>query len=78
MQDKLKKEIRNLIIKEFNLKKTKIKNLSTHNVENWDSFGHLRLISSIERHFKINLNQKNIVKMIDEKFINSIIKQNIK
>tara|TARA_Y100001970_G_scaffold293028_1_gene437285 strand:- start:2889 stop:3125 length:237 start_codon:yes stop_codon:yes gene_type:complete len=78
MKKKLEQIIRNIIIKEFNLKNVISKNLSTQNVENWDSFGHLQLIISIEKYFKINLDQKLVIQMMDEKSINKIIKKIIK
>ena len=78
MEKKLENIIRNIIIKEFNLKNNKAKNLSPQNVENWDSFGHLQLIISIEKYFKINLDQKLIIQMMDENSINKILKKIIK
>ena len=39
MKQILKNIIRDLIIKEFNLKKNNIKNLSTQNIKDWDSLG---------------------------------------
>ena len=75
MEKKLEQIIRNIIIKEFNLKNSVEKNLSTQNVENWDSFGHLQLIISIEKYFKINLDQKLVIQMMDEKSINKILKK---
>ncbi len=78
MEKKLEQIIRNIIIKEFNLKNSVEKNLSTQNVENWDSFGHLQLIISIEKYFKINLDQKLVIQMMDEKSINKILKKIIK
>ena len=76
MKQILKNIIRDLIIKEFNLKNN-IKNLSTQNIKDWDS-GHLQLIISIEKYFKINLDQKLVIQMTDEKSINKILKKIIK
>ena len=69
MEKKLLKEtIRNLIIKKFKVKKTKIqKNLSANNVDRWDSLGHLTLISIFEKKFKISFKQEEVVKMLSEK-----------
>ena len=78
MKKILKNTIRDIIIKEFNLKKNNIKNLSTQNIKDWDSFGHLQLIISIEKYFKINLDQKLVIQMTDENSINKILKKIIK
>tara|TARA_B110000438_G_C15745730_1_gene620648 strand:+ start:88 stop:345 length:258 start_codon:yes stop_codon:yes gene_type:complete len=79
MEKKLLKEtIRNLIIKKFKVKKTKIqKNLSANNVDRWDSLGHLTLISIFEKKFKISFKQEEVVKMLSEKEIYSMMVKKI-
>ena len=79
MEKKLLKEtIRNLIIKKFKFKKTKIqKNLSANNVDRWDSLGHLTLISIFEKKFKISFKQEEVVKMLSEKEIYTLMVKKI-
>ncbi len=78
MKKNLEKEIKNIIIKEFNLKKNITKKLSPQNVDKWDSFGHLQLITKFEEYFKINLDQKLVIQMMDEKSISKILKKVLK
>ena len=78
MKNKLEKEIRNIISKEFDLKKNLDKNLSPQNVDKWDSFGHLQLITKLEEYFKININQKLVIQMMDENSINKVLRKILK
>ena len=78
MKNNLEKEIRNIISKEFDLKKNLDKNLSPQNVDKWDSFGHLQLITKLEEYFKININQKLVIQMMDENSINKVLKKILK
>ena len=78
MKNKLEKEIRNIISKEFDLKKNLDKNLSPQNVDKWDSFGHLQLNTKLEEYFKININQKLVIQMMDENSINKVLKKILK
>ena len=72
----LKDTIRNLIIKQFKVKKTEIqKNLSADNVSRWDSLGHLTLISIFEKKFKISFKQEEVVRMLSEREIYTMIKK---
>jgi len=74
----LKDTIRNLIIKQFKVKKTEIqKNLSADNVSRWDSLGHLTLIGIFEKKFKISFKQEEVVRMLSEKEIHSMITKKI-
>jgi len=52
--------------------------LSPQNVDKWDSFGHLQLITKFEEYFKINLDQKLVIQMMDEKSISKILKKVLK
>lgn len=78
MKNNLEKKIRNIISKEFDLKKNLEKNLSPQNVDKWDSFGHLQLITKLEEYFKINIDQKLVIQMMDEDSINKVIKKILK
>jgi|TARA_B100001057_G_scaffold463612_1_gene517762 acyl carrier protein len=78
MKNNLEKEIRNIISKEFDLKKNLDKNLSPQNIDKWDSFGHLQLITKLEEYFKININQKLVIQMMDENSINKVLKKILK
>tara|TARA_B100000029_G_scaffold510023_2_gene600559 strand:- start:708 stop:947 length:240 start_codon:yes stop_codon:yes gene_type:complete len=72
----IKNQIRKLITSQFKIKKKSIKqNLSANNVAKWDSLGHLSLITTIEKKFKISFTQEEIVKMLDEKNILNVIKK---
>ena len=71
---RLKEKIRELIVKQFKLKKTQLqKNLSADNIDKWDSLGHLSLIANIEKKLEISFSQEEIVKMLNEKKIYSTI-----
>tara|TARA_B100000131_G_C17832647_1_gene498419 strand:+ start:335 stop:574 length:240 start_codon:yes stop_codon:yes gene_type:complete len=72
----IKNQIRKLITSQFKIKKKYVKqNLSANNVAKWDSLGHLSLITTIEKKFKISFTQEEIVKMLDEKNILNVIKK---
>ena len=71
---RLKEKIRELIVKQFKLKKSQLqKNLSADNIDKWDSLGHLSLITNIEKKLEISFSQEEIVKMLNEKKIYSTI-----
>ena len=44
-----------------------------NNLENWDSLGHLKLLSEIEKKFKIKFSNKEIPVITDEKKILSLL-----
>lgn len=54
-----KKKIESLIKKVLNIN-TLPKNASSTNVEEWDSFAYLTIVSKLEKEFKLTINQKNI------------------
>ena len=73
MKTIVKKKIREIINKIFDIKKNNINNLSFNNVDAWDSISHLDLISKIEKEFKIKIKSSEISKLTDEiKIINFI------
>ena len=69
MKQNIRKEIKDIIIKNFKLSKNNKTILKSDNIDQWDSMGHLTLLSLIEKKFKISFLQKEIVKMLDEKKI---------
>ncbi len=78
-ENEIKKILREQIIKSFRLNKKKIfKVLSSNNVENWDSLGHLILIREIEKKFNVSFSPKDIPEALDEKKILTKIKKKIK
>ena len=82
MQKKLLIEAINKLIKShFNIKKRKSNEIfSADNTRQWDSLGHLTLISKIEKKFKIKFNNSDIPNILNEKKIynklSKIIKNN--
>ena len=44
-----------------------------NNLENWDSLGHLKLLSEVEQQFKIKFSNKEIPVITDEKKILSLL-----
>ncbi len=70
----LKKKIKKIIKGHFNITKgDSIRILSADNINQWDSLGHLTLISKIEKEFKISFSQNEAATMLDEKKIYSTI-----
>ena len=68
----LKKEIRKIIKNTLKIKNKKI-NLVANNIQNWDSIGHLHLVTALEKKFKINFSNSEIYKMLIEDYIFKII-----
>tara|TARA_B100000686_G_C16004953_1_gene578510 strand:- start:192 stop:449 length:258 start_codon:yes stop_codon:yes gene_type:complete len=78
-QLKLKNELRKIIIEQFKIKKSKInKNLSADNIDKWDSLGHMLLVSTIEKKFKIKFRNDDIPNILDEKAIYKKLSKKIK
>jgi|TARA_B110000027_G_C16071275_1_gene279178 acyl carrier protein len=69
---KTKKKIEKIILKVFKIKKQK-KELNVDSIDNWDSIGHLHVISALEKEFKINISSKQISKMLSEKAIYEVV-----
>ena len=53
-------------------------NMNIDNVISWDSLGHLRLISEIEKEFSIQLNLSEISEILDYKSIKTIVLKHLK
>ena len=72
---KLKKELKYTLLKFF---KQKNKFFSMNNTKGWDSLNHLRLMMLLQKKFAIDLNNKEIAKLTDEKKIYFVISKKIK
>ena len=72
---KLKKELKYTLLKFF---KQKNKFFSMNNTKGWDSLNHLRLMMLLQKKFAVDLNNKEIAKLTDEKKIYFVISKKIK
>ena len=71
-------KIEKLIINVFNIKKEQVnENMHIDNVINWDSLGHLSLISEIESEFSIQLDPSEISEIVDYVSIQQIVLKHI-
>jgi len=71
----LKKKINFFLFKFF---KQKNKFFSMDNTKDWDSLSHFRLMISLQKKFSINLSDRDIAKLTDEKKILISISKKIK
>jgi len=71
----LKKEINFFLFKFF---KQKNKFFSMDNTKDWDSLNHFRLMILLQKKFSINISNKDIAKLTDEKKILATISKKIK
>lgn len=56
-----KKKYENVFKETFDLKKEKINDLKYQSIENWDSIGHMTLMSALESAFSITLDTDDII-----------------
>lgn len=70
----IKKKVKKIILQTLKIKNKKII-LDADNIDNWDSIGHLHIISALEKEFKINLSSKQISQMLSEKSIYEVIRK---
>jgi len=68
----IKKKIRKIILETLRLKNKKIK-LDADSIDNWDSIGHLYIISALEKEFLVSFSSKQISNMLSEKSIYEVI-----
>ena len=68
----IKKKIKKIILQTLKIKNKKTE-LEANSINNWDSIGHLHIISALEKEFKINLSSKQISQMLSEKSIYEVI-----
>ena len=50
-----------IFVKNFAINKSKLKNLKYQSVPQWDSVGHMTMISNLEETFKITMDMDDIV-----------------
>ena len=71
---KIQSELKKIFKKVFKVNK---KFFSMENTLNWDSLNHLRLVSEIQKKFKIHISNINISKITDQKkIIKFLLKKN--
>ncbi len=77
----INKKLLKVFQKNLKLKKKEIEDLKIGKIDimlnkhyKWDSLMHVKIISELEKKFKININEKNFLKFTSFKKINKIIK----
>jgi acyl carrier protein len=71
------KELKKLIAKALNVKESQIKdNLKHGDIEEWDSLGHLSIISSLDKKFKNNINVSKLNNIDSYSKIKDFLKKN--
>ena len=61
MSKNLLKKYEDVFIKSFSIEKNKLKNLKYNDIPEWDSIGHMTLMSSLEEVFNVSLETDDIV-----------------
>lgn len=69
----IKKNLIDIFCKVFSLKNKKINNFTYTKIINWDSLNHIILIKNIEKKFKIQIKDTEIIDMISFKNIYTMI-----
>ena len=74
MEQKLKELMANV----FSIEISEISSLSSpDSISQWDSIGHLNLITSIEEEFGIYFDEEQIIQMLNFQLVNEITKEAI-
>jgi len=74
MEEKVKKIMSDVFLVDIN----EINNYtSPDNLPQWDSIGHLNLITSLEEEFNIKFNDDQIIQMLNFKLVIEIIKESL-
>ena len=71
----MKLKPKKIFIKTFGKKVSITKNSNINNTLGWDSLGHIKLISEVEKIFKIKLTTKQILNMTNVKSIEKILSE---
>ena len=71
----MKLKLKKIFIKTFGKKVSITKNSNINNTLGWDSLGHIKLISEVEKIFKIKLTTKQILNMTNVKSIEKILSE---
>ena len=70
----MEKKIRNIMAKVFEIEISKISTKTApSNIDNWDSLRHLMLIVELEKEFKVNFTDDDLVRLADYKSICKIL-----
>ena len=70
----MEKKIRIIMAKVFEIEISKISPKTTpSNIDNWDSLRHLMLIVELEKEFKVNFTDDELVRLADYKSICQIV-----
>lgn len=72
----MEEKIKEIISQLFGIEKSRIlDNSSQETIEQWDSLGHLNLITSLEEEFQVQFNEEEISQMLNLKLIVEIISE---
>jgi len=71
----MKLKLKKIFIKTFGKKVSITKNSNINNTLGWDSLGHIKLISEVEKIFKKKLTTKQILNMTNVKSIEKILSE---
>lgn len=76
MKKKIEEKLKKIFSKTLNIAKNKIINADMYKTIEWDSLSHIKLISIVEKDFKINIDNENSFKLISyKKFLEFLIKE---
>ena len=69
------KKYKDVFIKAFQIKENQLKGLKYQDIDEWDSIGHMTLISELENAFKISIETDDIVDFSSYKKGQEILKK---
>ncbi len=70
----MEKKVRNIMAKVFEIEISKISpKAKPSNIDNWDSLRHLMLIVELEKEFKVNFTDDELVRLADYESICQIV-----
>ena len=76
MKKKVEDKLKKIFSKTLGLNKKDIVNANMYKITEWDSLSHIKLISTIEREFKVTINDENSFQLINyKKFLEFLIKK---
>ena len=76
MKKKIEDKLKTIFSKTFKIKKKNIIDADMYKIIQWDSLSHIRLISAIQKEFKIAINDESSFKLTNyKKFLEFLIKK---